>query len=47
MLQPIAVPHKHLVDYASIVGRSLADVQLALVGSMATDDRSSSSRSDR
>jgi trehalose synthase len=25
MLQPIAVPHKHLADYASIVGRSLAD----------------------
>ena len=25
MLQPITVPHKHLNDYASIVGRSLAD----------------------
>jgi trehalose synthase len=25
MLQPISVPHKHLSDYASIVGRSLAD----------------------
>jgi trehalose synthase len=25
MLQPITVPHKHLADYASIVGRSLAD----------------------
>jgi trehalose synthase len=25
MLQPISVPHKHLADYASIVGRALAD----------------------
>jgi trehalose synthase len=25
MLQPVSVPHKHLADYASIVGRSLAD----------------------
>jgi trehalose synthase len=25
MLQPIAVPHKHLADYASIVGRALAE----------------------
>ena len=25
MLQPVAVPHKHLADYASIVGRPLAD----------------------
>ena len=25
MLQPISVPHKHLNDYASIVGRALAD----------------------
>ena len=25
MLQPIAVPQKHLADYASIVGRPLAD----------------------
>jgi trehalose synthase len=25
MLQPVAVPHKHLTDYASIVGRSLSD----------------------
>ncbi len=25
MLQPVIVPHKHLADYASIVGRSLAD----------------------
>src|SRR5436305_5862594 len=25
MLQPISVPHKHLADYASIVGRTLAD----------------------
>jgi trehalose synthase len=25
MLQPVSVPHKHLNDYASIVGRSLAD----------------------
>ena len=25
MLQPITVPHKHLSDYASIVGRALAD----------------------
>src|SRR5919201_721440 len=25
MLQPVTVPHKHLSDYASIVGRALAD----------------------
>ncbi len=25
MLQPVAVPNKHLNDYASLVGRSLAD----------------------
>src|SRR5580700_10627243 len=25
MLQPVTVPHKHLNDYASIVGRALAD----------------------
>jgi trehalose synthase len=25
MLQPISTPHKHLADYASIVGRALAD----------------------
>ena len=25
MLQPVSVPHKHLNDYASIVGRTLAD----------------------
>jgi trehalose synthase len=25
MLQPITVPHKHLADYASIVGRTLSD----------------------
>ncbi|MGH2884086.1 MAG: glycosyl transferase family 1, partial [Solirubrobacteraceae bacterium] len=25
MLQPVAVPNKHLNDYASIVGRPLAD----------------------
>ena len=25
MLQPVSVPHKHLNDYASIVGRALAD----------------------